>query len=149
MDAWRGGASERTRYWAVLLALLLCLLVHLFENAPFRPRRHSDHSGAALRAAYIVVALHLCESLQNLNFPPLLHPHLLHFVRSSMAFIAAFRVPVAPLGGHKRIGVRISAGNAAGVVHVQELHIKRNRREMFGRLHRSQISADKVSVSLW
>jgi hypothetical protein len=69
MDAWRGGASERTRYWAVLLAQLLCLLVHLFQNAPFRPRRHSDHSRAALRAAYIAVALHLCESLQKLEFP--------------------------------------------------------------------------------
>ena len=75
MDAWRAGASERTRYWAVVLAQLLCLMLHLFENAPFRPRRHSDHSRAA-RAAYIAVALHLCESLQELAFPTSSSPTL-------------------------------------------------------------------------
>ena len=46
MDTWRGGASEHTRYWAVVLVQLPCLLVRLCENAPSCPRRHSDHSRA-------------------------------------------------------------------------------------------------------
>ena len=99
MDAWRGGASERTRYWAVVLAQLLCLFVHLFENAPFRPRRHSDHSRAALRAAYIAVALHLCESLQKLEFPTSSPPTLATLCSELDGFHRGVS-PVAPLGCH-------------------------------------------------